>query len=130
MIARFRLVLAAMSQGQDAPMTIPSDPRTIIGHFDLNPRTISYLQCPACYALYDYTATDTGPSVPPDIERCTFRSTSTSKPCDVPLWTERRVGGRVIRIPRRKYVHQSLKEWMGRLLARPGVEDILDHPLE
>lgn len=130
MIAGFRSVLAAVSQGEDVPMTIPTDPRTIVGHFDLNPRTVSYLQCPACYALYGYTATNTGSSAPPDIERCTFRSTPASQPCDVPLWTERRVGGRVIRVPRRKYVHQSLKEWMGRLLARPGVEDILDRPLE
>jgi hypothetical protein len=130
MIAGFRSVLAVMSRGEDIPTTIPSDPRTIVGHFDLNPRTTSYLQCPACYALYGYATTDTGPSAPPDTERCTFRSTPTSEPCDVPLWTERRVGGRTIRVPRRKYVHQSLKEWMGRLLARPGVEDILDRPLE
>ena len=130
MIAGFRSVLAAVSQGEDVPMAIPTDPRTIVGHFDLNPRTVSYLQCPVCYTLYGYTATDTSSSTPPDIERCTFRSTPASQPCDVPLWTERRVGGRVIRVPRRKYAHQSLKEWMGRLLARPGVEDILDRLLE
>ena len=132
MIAGFRSVLAATSQAQGGgiPTTIPSDPRTIVRHFDLDPRTTTYLQCPACYALYNYTDTDTGRSIPPPIERCTFRSTPTSQPCDVPLWTERRVRSHIIRVPRRKYVHQSLKEWMGRLLAWPGVEDILDRPLE
>jgi hypothetical protein len=130
MIAGFRSVLAAISRDEDIFTSIPSDPRTIVGHFDLDPRTVSYLQCPACYALYDYTTTDTSPSAPPRTERCTFRSTPTSEPCDVPLWTERCVGARTISTPRRKYVHQSLKEWMGRLLARPGVEDILDRPLE
>ena len=130
MIAGFRSVLAATYQSGNIPTTIPTDPRTIVSHFDLDPRTTSYLQCPACYALYSYAPTDTGSSTSPPVERCTFRSTPTSQPCDVPLWTERRVGGRNIRVPRRKYVHQSLKEWMGRLLARPGVEDILDRPLE
>lgn len=130
MIAGFRSILAVTSRGEDMPSSIPSDPRTIVGHFDLDPRTISYLQCPACYALYGYTTTDTGALAPPSTERCTFRSTPTSEPCDVPLWTERHVGSHTIRVPRRKYVHQSLKEWMGRLLARPGMEDILDRPLE
>lgn len=123
-------MLAAMSRDEGIPTSIPSDPRTIVNHFDLDPHTVSYLQCPACYALYTYEATDTDRPTPPDIERCTFSSTPTSQPCGVPLWTERRVGKRTIRTPRRKYIHQSLKEWMGRLLARPGVEDILDHPLE
>ena len=130
MIAGFRSVLAAISHDEGLPPSIPSDPRTIVGHFDLDPRTVSYLQCPACYALYAYMPTNASPSAPPRTERCTFRSTPASEPCDVPLWTERRVGAHSIPTPRRKYVHQSLKEWVGRLLARPGVEDILDRPLE
>jgi hypothetical protein len=130
MIAGFRSMLATISQEEGVPTSIPSDPRTIVGHFDLDPRTVSHLQCPACYALYTHAATGNSPSTLPDVERCTFRSTLTSEPCNVPLWTERRVGARTIRTPRRKYVHQSLKEWMGRLIAQPGVEDILDRPLE
>ena len=130
MIAGFSSMLATVYRDEGVPTSIPSDPRTIVGHFDLDPRTVSYLQCPACYALYAHAATNTGRSALPDFERCTFRSTPTSEPCNVPLWTEHRVGGRTVRAPRRKYVHQSLKEWMGRLLARPGVEDILDRPLE
>ena len=103
---------------------IPNDPRTIVDRIDLDPRTTSYLQCPACYALYDYTG------VPPPAESvlrtCTHRSTPTSSPCNVPLWTERRVGEKTVLVPRRKYVHQSLKEWMGRMLSRPGIEEIID----
>ncbi|KAF9642822.1 hypothetical protein BDM02DRAFT_3076245, partial [Thelephora ganbajun] len=32
--------------------------------------------------------------------------------------------------PRRKYIHQSLKEWVGRLLTRPGVEELLRGPCD
>ena len=117
MIARFRSMLGAMSWDEGVPMTIPNDPRMIVGHFDLDPRTILYLQCPGCYTLYAYTVTNTGSSAPPDIEKCAFRSKPTSNPCDIPLWMERRVGGHTICTPRRKYVHQSLKEWMSRLLV-------------
>jgi hypothetical protein len=130
MIAGFRSILAIMPRDEGVPTTIPSDPRTIVGQFDLDPRTAPYLQCPACYAVYSYAPTNTGTLAPPDIERCTFRSTPASEPCDVPLWTERHVGGRTHCVPRRKYVHQSLKEWMGRILAQPGIEDILDRPLK
>lgn len=129
LVAGFRSVLALISSSEGIPATIPSDPRTIVSHFDLDPRTILHLQCPACYALYSYTDGEAGHSIPPDIEKCTFCSTPGSEPCGVPLWTDRHVGNRTIRVPRRKYVHQSLKEWMGRLLARPGMEDILDRPL-
>ena len=129
LIAGFRSVLASISSSEGVPTTIPTDPRTIVDHFDLDPRTVLHLQCPACYALYSYTNDATGHSLPPDIEACAFRSTPTSEPCGVPLWKDRRIGDRTIKVPRRKYVHQSLKEWMGRLLARPGVEDILDRPL-
>lgn len=36
------------------------------------------------------------------------------------------MGSTTLKIPSRKYLHQSLKEWVGRLLARPGIEDTLD----
>lgn len=124
MIAGIRSALSAASVDEATTQRIPSDPRTIVDRIDLDPRTTSYLQCPACYALYEYTGVPRGAD--PDPPACTHRPTPANPPCNVPLWTERRIGGKTIIVPRRKYVHQSLKEWMGRMLSRPGVEDIID----
>lgn len=107
---------------------LPEDPRAVLNRFDLNPRCASFLQCPKCYALYPYNGNIT--SISPEFETCTHQLTPTSPPCGVPLWKERRLGGKTIRAPCRKYIHQSLKEWVGRLLTRPGVEDLLREPCD
>jgi len=107
---------------------LPRDPRTVVNRFNLDPHCSSFLQCPVCYALYPYNGTIT--SIQPEFEKCTHRSTPTSPPCDVRLWEERQVGGKTIRTPRRKYIHQNLKEWVGRLLVRPGVEELLREPCD
>lgn len=124
MISGIRSALSAASAGESVTRLIPNDPRTIVNQIDLEPRTTSYLQCPACYALYGYTGVS--PPTEPNPPTCTHRSTPASPPCNVPLWTERRIGAKTILVPRRKYVHQSLKEWMGRILSRPGIEEVID----
>lgn len=126
MVAGIRSILLA---AQVTPRTVdllPQDPRTIVSRMNLDPRTTSYLQCPACYALYPFPGTGFRDLPPDTIEHCTHRPTPESAPCGVPLWRDRRVGATTLKTPSRKYVHQNLKEWMGRLLTRPGVEDILD----
>ena len=125
LLVGMRCMLLANGPSRDSDK-LPDDPRTVINRFDLDPRCTSYLQCPACYALYPYTGTIT--STPPEPERCTHQPTPTSPPCGVPLWEERRLGGKTVYAPRRKYIHQSLKEWVGRLLTRPGVEELLRKP--
>ena len=106
--------------------SLPKDPRTVVNKMDLDPRTTSYLQCPACYALYPFSGTGLRELPPDTLEHCSHRPTPDSAPCGVPLWRDRRVGATNLKTPARKYVHQSLKEWVGRLLARPGIEDTLD----
>ena len=107
---------------------LPQDPRTILNQIDLDPRTTSYLQCPVCYALYPFPGTGTDQLPPNAIEHCTHRPTPGCDPCGTPLWKDRRIGSKTLKAPCRKYVHQSLKEWVGRLLCRPEVEDVLDAP--
>ena len=126
MIAGIRGILMA---AQVSPRTIdllPKDPRTIVDRMDLDPRTTSYLQCPACYALYPFPGTGFHRLPQNTLEYCTHQPTPESAPCGVPLWKDRRVGATTLKAPARKYVHQSLKEWVGRLLTKPGVEDVLD----
>jgi hypothetical protein len=126
LLAGMRSVLALQGAGEETTRKIPEDLRTVISRFHLDPSCSTYLQCPLCYALHPYNGTIT--SDPPETERCTYKPTPTSSTCNVPLWEERKVGGKTYRAPRRKYVHQSLKDWVGRLLMRPGVEDLLREP--
>ena len=126
MVAGIQSILRAAKVPPETIDLLPKDPRTIVNRMDLDPRTTSYLQCPSCYALYPFPGTGFH-NLPPDaIEYCTHRRTPESDPCGVPLWRDRRVGGKTLKVPSRKYIHQSLKEWVGRLLARPGVEDMFD----
>ena len=126
MLVAMRCMLS--SQGADRKLVdqVPSDPRTVLNRFDLDPRCSSFLQCPVCYALYPYSGTMTGTAA--EANRCSYKSTPRSPPCDVPLWEERRSGGKTFLAPRRKYIHQSLKEWVGRLLVRPGVAELFCEP--
>ncbi|KIK38450.1 hypothetical protein CY34DRAFT_108662 [Suillus luteus UH-Slu-Lm8-n1] len=96
---------------------IPRDPRTVIGSFELEPRTRSYVCCTTCFALYD-TA--------PLPLFCTHQPTPTSRPCHTKLWKTRIIRGNQIQHPIRTYLHQDLKQWMGRFLSRPGIEDLID----
>ena len=126
LIAGIRCMLTAQGTDRSTVDQIPVDPRTFVKRVAIDPAISTYLQCPVCYALYPYTGTIT--STPPSNQHCVHRPTPTSPACGIPLWEERQVGGKTVYAPRRKYAHQSLKEWVGRLLARPGVEEILEEP--
>ncbi|RPD61515.1 hypothetical protein L227DRAFT_585676 [Lentinus tigrinus ALCF2SS1-6] len=59
-------------------------------------------------------------ATPPDL--CTYRGTPASEACGAELWCKRTIRGRIIRFPVRKYLHQSLKHWLGRMLSREDIE--------
>ena len=126
MLVAMRCMLSSQGAPRDLVDQVPNDPRSVLNRFDLDPRCSSLLQCPVCYALYPYSGTIA--TAAGENDRCSYKSTPSSPPCNVPLWEERRSGGNRFLAPRRKYVHQSLKEWVGRLLMRPGVEDLLREP--
>src|ERR1700679_1057914 len=125
LLVGMRCMLLAHGQSEDSDK-LPNDPRTILGRFNLDPYCSSYLQCPSCYALYTYPGTITSNS--PEFEKCTHKPTPSSPSCDTTLWEEHQLGGKTVRAPRRKYIHQSLQEWVGRLLTRPGTEELLREP--
>ncbi len=104
---------------------IPIDPTTLVHDFNLEPAITSYLCCQSCYALYPYNSSmKYEEAATPRI--CGRHAAATEPACGHPLWEGRTIGGKNIMVPRMKYVHLGLKEWLGRLLARPGVEEILD----
>ena len=127
LLVGMRCMLLAHGQRQESDK-LPNDPRTVLNRFNLDPHCSSFLQCPDCYALYPYTGTVT-PN-PPEFEKCTHRPTPSSPPCDTALWEDRELCGKTVHAPRRKYIHQNLKEWIGRLLTRPGVEELLREPCD
>lgn len=122
MLASMRCMLSSLGADRDLTDKLPNDPRSVINRFDLDPRCSSFLQCPACYALYPYAGAIT--SSVSEISHCSYKATPNNPPCNEPLWEERRSGGRTFLAPCRKYIHQSLKEWVGRLLMRPGVAQL------
>ena len=116
--------------------SIPKNPQTCSSHFHLDAIVIQYLSCPSCHCLYPYEPSDIlnptinplGPGSPVT-PQCTYQGTKSQSPCSTPLWKERRVSGdKTISVPIRKYYHQDFKSWLGRLLARHGVETHLRKP--
>lgn len=108
--------------------SIPKDPRSCSSQFRLDPVTRAFLSCPKCFCLSPYD-----PSNHPSIDHpgdlfCGHKKTPQSLPCDALLWKKREIGPhRTVFTPIRKYLHQDLKFWMGRLLSRKGMEDIIDN---
>lgn len=92
---------------------------TIFKKYRLDPITHNYVCCPRCFALYDPS------SAPP---QCTFKEFNDSTPCKAQLFRTRviRANKHVVQI--RTYLHQDLKQWVGRFLSRPDIDEILDRP--
>ncbi|TFK61114.1 hypothetical protein BDN72DRAFT_904384 [Pluteus cervinus] len=114
-------VVRAAALAPAAP--IPVDPRTCTSSFHRDPITTPYISCPACFCLYPLDETHSSISLP----HCTHKPTRESLPGKATLWTSLNIGGCQTRtVPIRKYLHQGLKNWVGRFLSRPGMEKILD----
>ncbi|KAJ7447354.1 hypothetical protein B0H11DRAFT_1658847, partial [Mycena galericulata] len=132
LLAGFRDMLnAAPGQHEDPP----KDPRTIHRQLNLDPVTETYLCCPTCWALTPFCAVTDNPVTEQDpdpaIPLCQDRLTSGSDICGEELWKKERIKSRVKCTPRLTYIHQSVKTWLGRLLSRPGIEEILqNYPIE
>ncbi|PPQ71535.1 hypothetical protein CVT26_010395 [Gymnopilus dilepis] len=102
--------------------SIPLDPRPGPQQFVLDPITREYVSCTTCHSLYPGGDVTT-------ILICNHRKTPDSPICNTPLYKARQLhADRAFRVPIRKYLHQDLKSWVGRLLCRPGVETLLDNP--
>ncbi|KAJ3501861.1 hypothetical protein NLJ89_g9152 [Agrocybe chaxingu] len=130
-LAGLRGLLRATGASQDAIDSIPMDPRSAGRGFNLDPVTRTFICCPSCHCLYPYNPGDSPEDEDsPSISHCLHTRTPGSPMCNTPLWKRRRVtGGQERLVPVWKYVHQDLKSWLGRLLLRKGMEDILDKPL-
>jgi hypothetical protein len=123
LLAGLRCILrlaTAMQMGQDDRLAnaIPKSIKTVFNAFDIEPRTTSLICCPECYCLY--------PDTEPYISMCTYKFAKDSAACDAKLFRKVKVHGREYMIPVRKYLHQGMKDWMGRFLSRNGVESLME----
>ena len=90
------------------------DPRTVLTTFDLDPSVHEYICCPSCFALYP--CNDSAPRL------CAHKSTPSSNACKAKLWRKRTIRGKSMDFPVRKYLHQSMRHWLGRMLSRKEIE--------
>ncbi|KAJ7235942.1 hypothetical protein C8J57DRAFT_1088459, partial [Mycena rebaudengoi] len=132
LLAGLRDILHNTPNAQSQPALLPKDPRTVYSRLHLDPQTEAYICCPACWALTPYSPTalstqafseDNGLELPV----CQDKLTSQSDICGAELWAKKVIGKKVQLAPQRIYLHQLLKHWLGRLLSRPGMEDIIDN---
>ena len=128
-LAGVRDLLCLTNSLHEGTGMIPKDPRSCATQFRLDPVTCQYISCPTCHCLYTYNPGDSPDSLlHPAITHCTHQKTPQSTECGTNLWKVIEVGPRKRYAPRRKYLHQVLKHWVGRLLSRRGIEDHLDAP--
>ncbi|KAJ7454114.1 hypothetical protein FB451DRAFT_1049806 [Mycena latifolia] len=130
LLAGLRDVVNAVGGPNNNIQNFPKDPRTVCRQLHLDPVTETYLCCPSCWALKPYNVDADNPvtreNPDPDIPTCQDRVTQGDDVCGAELWKKETIRGKVHCTPHLTYVHQRLKDWLGRILSRPGIEDILD----
>jgi hypothetical protein len=125
LLAGIQAILNGVPGQISHPHLIPRDPRTIVNALNLDPVTIRYISCDQCHALRKLSEV---PLQDRSAVLCDEEvvGTSSTGPCGAPLFKMvRKIGGRDSWQPRRVVLLQCLKDWVGRLLSRPGIEDIL-----
>ena len=100
----------------------PKDIRGVRSIFQLEAKTIIYAACPKCSCTYEPSMKNEVPIYPP---RCTFRAFPSSSACNATLTTSRVHNRTSVRYPIRPFVTQCPESFIGDLLSRPGMEEIL-----
>jgi hypothetical protein len=120
--------LAYLSQGQmlfddqQVLNSLPTDARKVFKRFDVESDTLSFVCCPKCFKCYSFDPGD--PESYP--VRCTNKPTISSDACNRTLRKARTIRGVEYSRPTRQFIYHDMKKWVGRLLSRPGMEDVLD----
>jgi hypothetical protein len=96
---------------------IPGSIQTITSHLVLQPPMKSFLCCRSCFSCYNL---DSYPI------NCTYQSSHDSQPCGRPLLKSRKRKGSVVNAEDRKLHCQEFSRWLGNLLWRHGMEELLD----
>ena len=149
LLAGMRSILKSQPSLRSLASNVPLDPRKLLLTYDLDPITRSYVCCTSCYSLYEYSLARTRKRKAPvssnkcqdtnekadsdlveDIQlavstptHCTYRRFRGGPTCGNTLFDTIKINAKTYTVPLRKYEMQDLKQWVGRLLSRPGIEE-------
>ena len=103
----------------------PTDPRSFDNCLDLDPDTVIYAVCPdkSCQATHAPKFKDGSP-IPIYPSQCKNRCSG--KRCRTQLLCPRRISNTTIFLPIKPFVYFNPTNWLGRLLARHGLEVKMD----
>ncbi|KIK52618.1 hypothetical protein GYMLUDRAFT_64144 [Collybiopsis luxurians FD-317 M1] len=116
------------------PSQIPKEIYMIVAHYSLDPTTRTFLCCSKCFAIQPLTqkvltSANSAYAANQSLPTCDIPPAPISPPCANPLRKTRCIGNKVFVVPICKQVFQDFKDWLGRLLATPGIEhDLYNHP--
>ena len=102
---------------------IGTDSQRVIRSLKLTPDARSYVCCPKCFACYPQTSDDSYP------DKCIYKKTPSSKECRRKLRKVRMIKHTEHSVPVRRFIYHEFKEWLGEILCRPGMEDMLDRDI-
>jgi hypothetical protein len=117
MVEDFR---ATGGQGEYLARSIPLDARTVISRLALKPSYKTFVCCPKCSTCYPNNGQDSYP------EFCSSTHPLKQGICSRRLRKARTVHGRQYDIPARRFLYHDFNEWLGQMLCRPGMEDMMD----
>jgi len=107
----------------------PADIRAGTNEFKLDGRSTVYAVCPSCnknYApTYESTVNGSDPVARwPSI--CMYRKRKGGRCCRERLLRKRVSNGKEVMVPIKPFVYFDFKDWQSSLLARPGIEELMD----
>ncbi len=117
MVEDFR---ATDSQGKYLAKSVPSDARTVIRRLALQPSYRVFVCCPKCSACYP----DDGPDSYPEL--CLSKRLPSQPICGQRLRKTRIILNHQSHIPVRHFFYHNFNDWLGQMLCRPGMEDMMD----
>ena len=146
LLAGMRSILNSDASLRHLANEVPKDPRTLLAMYGLDPITRSYVCCPSCHSLYPHSVMETKKSkAPAPIDNsehhstvaspdglelavpahCTHRQARNGPTCGQALFDSVAIdsGSFTNAVPRLKYEVQDLKQWVGRLLSWPSIEE-------
>lgn len=118
--------LTAEGQGKYLSDSVPKDARTVVDRLALKPSYKTFICCPECSSCYP----DSSPDSPTSTNSPTPTDSATPAretcQCGCPLRKTRSNRSREYDIPIRRFLYHNFNEWLGEMLCRPGMEDMMD----
>jgi hypothetical protein len=110
---------------------IPSDSRYVEERFSLTTNATIYAVCPDpnCHAIHK-PVFKPGSPIPVYPKVCSHVEFAGGSQCGTVLLKFEKVEGKPISVPIKRFVAFSFKDWLGGMLSRPGLEDVMDKAWE